>query len=130
MICRLVRPTIIIALAILALAVGACGDDDETGASATDSTGTSTDTGTTTSTDETGLPQQRCQQAESPPNIVNVVSYGASCEGVEDAMSQLQSVSRQFRIGDFECTRTSGTRLSGTWECKGEAAYFTFDFGD
>ena len=78
----------------------------------------------------TGLPEQPCPKAESPPNIVNVVSYGASCEAVEDAMSQIKSVSRQFRIGDFECTRTSGTRLSGAWECKGEAAYFTFDFGD
>jgi hypothetical protein len=113
---------VVIALTVLALGLGACGDDDET-------TG-STVTTTSTSTDETGLPEQACPKAESPPNIVNVVSYGASCEAVEDTMSQLQSVSRQFRIGDFECTRSSGTSLSGTWECKGEASYFTFDFGD
>jgi hypothetical protein len=122
MIRGLVKPTIAIALAIVAVGIGACGGDDETSATTT--------TSSSTSTDETGLPEQPCPKAESPPNIVNVVSYGASCEGVEDAMSQLQSVSRQFRIGDFECTRTSGTKLSGTWECKGEASYFTFDFGD
>jgi hypothetical protein len=114
------RTAVAIALAALVLGAGACGGDDETTSATT----------TSTSTDETGLPQQHCPQAESPPNIVNVISYGASCEAVEDAMSQLQSVSRQFRIGDFECTRSSGTKLSGTWECKGEASYFTFDFGD
>jgi hypothetical protein len=118
-----VRPALAIVLALLAVGAGACGGDDETTASSSTTT-------TSTSTDETGLPEQDCPHAESPPNIVNVVSYGASCEAVEDAMSQLQSVSRQFRIGDFECTRSSGTSLSGTWECKGEASYFTFDFGD
>jgi hypothetical protein len=118
---RPVKATIAIAALVLALGLAACGGDDET---------TATTTTTSTSTDETGLPEQPCPKAESPPNIVNVVSYGASCEAVEDAMSQLQSVSKQFRIGDFECTRTSGTRLSGTWECKGEASYFTFEFGD
>ena len=116
------KATIAISVVVLAVGLGACGGDDETTAT--------TSSSTTTSTDETGLPEQACPKAESPPNIVNVVSYGASCEAVEDAMSQLQSVSKQFRIGDFECTRSSGTRLSGTWECKGEASYFTFEFGD
>jgi hypothetical protein len=111
-----VKAALAISAILLAVGLGACGGDDETTA--------------TTSTDETGLPEQPCPKAESPPNIVNVVSYGASCEAVEDAMSQLQSVSKRFRIGDFECTRSSGTKLSGTWECKGEASYFTFDFGD
>jgi hypothetical protein len=118
---RTVKATIAIAALVVALGLAACGGDDET---------TATTTTTSTSTDKTGLPEQACPKAESPPNIVNVVSFGASCEAVEDAMSQLQSVSKQFRIGDFECTRTSGTRLSGTWECKGEASYFTFEFGD
>jgi hypothetical protein len=121
---RPVKATIAISLVVLALGASACGGDDETPATATTSTSSST------STDETGLPEEPCPKAESPPNIVNVVSYGASCEAVEDAMSQLQSVSRQFRIGDFECMRSSGTSLSGTWECKGEASYFTFEFGD
>lgn len=116
------KATIAISVVALAVGLGACGGDDETSAT--------TSSSTSTSTDETGLPEQPCPKAESPPNIVNVVSYGASCEAVEDAMSQIKSVSRQFRIGDFECTRTSGTRLSGTWECKGEASYFTFEFGD
>jgi hypothetical protein len=117
-----VRTTIAIALAALAAgALVACGDDE---------TSTTTSQSTSTSTDQTGLPEQSCPKAESPPNIVNVVSYGASCEAVEDAMSELKSVSTEFRIGDFECSRTSGTRLGGTWECKGEASYFTFEFGD
>jgi hypothetical protein len=115
-----VSTALAVALLVLAVGIGGCGGDDETSSTTT----------TSTSTDETGLPEQPCPKAESPPNIINVVSYGAACEAVEDAMSQLQSVSKQFRIGDFECTRSSGTRLSGTWECKGEASYFTFEFGD
>ena len=76
------------------------------------------------------LAEERCTAAESPPNIVNVISHGADCGAVADAMAEIRSVSREFRIGDFQCTRVEGTRLSGTWECRGEANYFTFDFGD
>ena len=45
-------------------------------------------------------------------------------------MAEIRSVSTEFRIGDFECARTSGSELSGTWECRGEASYFTFQFAD
>ena len=114
------------ALALLAmLALAGCGDDEDT-------TSTATTTVTETATDpyRTGFPEERCRGAESPPNIVEVISYGADCGAVEDAMAELESVSKSFRIGDFECSRTSGGRLGGTWECLGEASYFTFEFGD
>jgi hypothetical protein len=111
----------------LALALAACGDDDEGDGAGTVTTTTED---VTTVTDDTGLPEERCPEAESPPNITNVISYGADCGAVADAMAQIQSVSRQFRIGDFECTRVEGTRLSGVWECRGEASYFTFTFAD
>ena len=117
-----VRPLLGFALAALAaVAVAACGDDETTTTPATSTESSST---TTTSGEE------RCAEAESPPNIVNVISHGADCGAVADAMAEIRSVSREFRIGDFQCARVKGTRLSGTWECRGEANYFTFDFGD
>jgi hypothetical protein len=108
---------------LAAAALGACGgDDDET-------TGTAETSPTTTST--TGaVGTERCTEAESPPNIVNVISHGTDCGAVAEAMAEIRSVSREFRIGDFQCTRVEGARLSGTWECRGEANYFTFEFGD
>jgi hypothetical protein len=114
-------------VAALALAgVSACGDDDDDAPAA----GTETTTTTTETVGETDFQPVPCPDADSPPNIVNVTSYGADCGAVEDAMDELRSVGREFRLGDFECARTSGTRLGGTWECRGEAAYFTFEFGD
>ncbi len=80
--------------------------------------------------DTTGLPKERCRGAERPPNIVDVIAYGADCAAVEATMAELQSVSREFRIGDFDCARVSGIAISGIWECRGEASYFTFTFGD
>jgi hypothetical protein len=113
---------VILIAALAALALAACGGDDE---------GASTSPSTSTTSDSTGgLPKQRCRAAESPPNIVNVISHGADCGAVEAAMAELTQVRTKFRIGDFECARTSGGRLSGTWECRGEASYFTFEFGD
>ena len=113
-----------------ALALGAlsgCGDDedDEGGGETAPTTVTESQTGA-----DTDFQPQACPGADSPPNIVEVTSYGADCAAVEDAMAELRSVGREFRLGDFECARTSGTRLGGTWECRGEASYFTFVFGD
>src|SRR4051794_20393313 len=117
--------------ALAAFAIAACGQKQGTGGKSTTTTATTSTTESTSApTDETGLPKERCPGAESPPNIVDVISYGAPCSAVEDAMAQLKSVSTSFRIGDFECSRTSGSELSGTWECLGEASYFTFAFGD
>ena len=140
------RMKLITSAAALLIALGAfgCGDEDEpesrsttapaattANEGATGSTGIETPTTSTTSTIEnTGLPEERCDAAESPPNITEVLSYGADCGAVEDAMAEIQSVSESFRIGDFECTRISGGELSGTWECRGEATYFTFQFAD
>jgi hypothetical protein len=119
-----VRPASAIALSILAAAaLGACGgDDDETAGTA--------ETSPTTTNTTIAVGTERCTEAESPPNIVNVISHGTDCGAVADAMAEIQSVSREFRIGDFQCERVEGTRLSGTWECRGEANYFTFQFGD
>ena len=144
-----------IALVAAALVIGGCGSDDEdqpggesesstttsqatttesttstTEPTSTVETTTTTEATTTSTEDTTGLPKQRCRGAESPPNIVDVISYGADCGAVEAAMAELQSVAREFRIGDFECARVSGVALSGVWECRGEASYFTFVFGD
>jgi hypothetical protein len=120
-----VRPLLACSLAAAAVAIAACGDEDATTTSPATTTATET-----TVTDGTGLAEERCTEAESPPNIVNVISHGTDCGAVADAMAEIRSVSRAFRIGDFQCTRVEGTRLSGTWECRGEANYFTFDFGD
>jgi hypothetical protein len=137
-----VKPlTTLFCIAAAALALAACGDDETTTtvtstetvsapASTTASTVPEATTSSTTDEHDTGLPEERCRGAESPPNIVEVISYGADCGAVEEAMAEIQSVSRSFRIGDFQCTRTGGSALSGTWECRGEASYFTFEFGD
>ncbi len=142
----------VLVVALAALAIAACGADEETtGTAGTDpattstdattstettttstseSTTTTTEPTTTTTTDENGLPLERCKDAESPPNIVNVISHGADCGAVAAAMDEIKSVSSEFRIGDFLCARVSGSELSGVWECRGEASFFTFDFGD
>ena len=114
------RPAIAAACTGLLIALLAgCGDDETTTVTVTEVAG-----------DQTGLPEERCREAESPPNIVDVISYGADCGAVADAMAEIGSVSTEFRIGDFQCSRVSGSELSGTWECRGEASYFTFQFGD
>ena len=128
---------------LIALAALGCGEDDEPESTSTTAPAATTadgptgaggietpTTSTTTTTENTGLPEERCDGAESPPNITEVLSYGADCGAVEDAMAEIQSVSTNFRIGDFECSRISGSELSGTWECRGEATYFTFEFAD
>jgi hypothetical protein len=107
--------------ALVAAALAACGDDETTGTAETSPTTTNTDIAVGT---------ERCAEAESPPNITNVVSHGTDCGAVADAMAEIRAVSREFRIGDFQCARVAGTRLSGTWECRGEANYFTFEFAD
>jgi len=146
------RPVTALVAATMLLWTG-CGSDEESGeagegttsvsesttTAATSTTEATTSTTQATSTtemttssveDTTGLPMERCQGAESPPNIVAVISYGADCGAVEAAMAELKSVSKEFRIGDFDCARISGAALGGTWECRGEASYFTFEFGD
>lgn len=141
----------VVGVTLLALALGACGDDDDstattasTPAAETTATETAEDTTTTqedTTTGEasdgeapidpvTGNQGEFCRGAESPPNIVNVISYGTDCAAVEAAMSEIRGVTKSFRIGDFQCTRESGSKFSGTWECLGEANFFTFDFAD
>jgi hypothetical protein len=122
-------------LAILALAVlffAACGDDDdETTSSSTSTTTTSTEgAGATGATGSGDAEPEECADAASPPNITQVTSYGVDCAAVEDAMKQIGPVSAGFKLGDFDCKRESGSALSGTWRCNGEAGYFTFAFGD
>jgi hypothetical protein len=122
---------VLLAVLVAAAALGGCGEKQEpTIGPRTDFSTTTVPPTTTTTTHGTGLPKQRCPKAESPPNITQVISHGADCGAVEDAMAKLRSVSREFRIGDFECKRASGARLGGTWECRGEASYFTFEFAD
>jgi hypothetical protein len=118
-----VKAQLALALAALSVAaLGACGDDETTGTAETSPA--------TTTTTDIAAGTERCTEAESPPNITNVVSHGTDCGAVADAMAEIRSVSREFRIGDFQCARVEGTRLSGTWECRGEANYFTFEFAD
>ena len=137
------KPTVAaLASALAVLALLGCGEDDDSERASPAATTTSVSEpaigatgetgGTTTPTieDDTGLPEERCEGAESPPNIINVISYGTDCGAVEAAMAEIGSVSRTFRIGDFDCSRRSGTALGGVWECRGEASYFTFEFGD
>jgi hypothetical protein len=123
---------------LAALALAACGDDDEEG----DGTTTATETTTTEagagasgeegsgSTGPSDFQPRLCPGAELPPNITKVISYGATCDAVEDAMAQLGPVSKRFDLGDYSCERTSGSALAGTWTCKGEATYFIFEFAD
>ena len=103
-------------LALCCLALAACGEDDE-GTTTPDSTAAD-------------APAEACPGADSPPNITNVTAYGTSCEAVEDAMAEIGSVSEEFVLGDFDCGRIKGNELAGTWECRGEANYFTFEFAD
>ncbi len=104
-----VRPLLACSLAALAaVAIAACGDEEETTTSPATTTATET-----TVTDGAGLAEERCTEAESPPNIVNVISHGADCGAVADAMAEIRSVSREFRIGDFQCTRVEGTPALG-----------------
>ena len=139
------------ALAAAALLAG-CGSDSETitvtetqtVAASTDTTSatgdststepsaetTSTAEAATTTTETTSADETSCPGAESPPNITNVVPVGVDCATVEAAMSQIGSISKTFSLGDFQCQRTSGFRLSGIWTCVGVDGSFTFDFGD
>lgn len=134
----MLRPLPPALLASLALALGACGDDETTTVTETETVTTTTtaeaETTDETTTEETttdaDFPEVPCPGAESPPNITAVISRGIDCAAVEDAIAELQSVSRKFRIGDFFCERVSGGRLGGSWECLGEAGFFTFEFGD
>jgi hypothetical protein len=127
-----VRAVLLTLAAVAVGALAACGDEDQTSAAGGEPTITTTEESTvsTTTITGTGLPKERCEGAESPPNIVDVISHGADCGAVEAAMADLESVSKEFRIGDFQCARTSGGPLGGSWECRGEASYFTFEFGD
>ncbi|MGI9020323.1 MAG: hypothetical protein ACR2G3_06400 [Solirubrobacterales bacterium] len=115
-----------------ALALAACGGDDEGEATTTTtvSEGATGATGASGASGEEGSEGAPCAEAESPPNITKVTAYGADCEAVEDAMGELGSVSTKFELGDFDCERTAGSELSGSWRCHGEAGYFTFQFAD
>src|SRR5688500_1665067 len=115
-------------LVVALLALAACGDDnDEDETRATEATTTEGATGTT---GEGGAQAEPCPGADSPPNITELTSYGLDCAAVEEAMADIGSVSTEFDLGDFSCSRESGSELSGTWRCDGEAGYFTFLFGD
>lgn len=118
-------------LIALALALAACGDDSEDEGETTSTTTVSEGaTGASGASGEHGSEGAPCADAESPPNITAVTAYGADCETVEDAMAELGSVSANFELGDFDCKRTAGSELSGTWRCEGEAGHFTFQFAD
>jgi hypothetical protein len=110
------RLPVLAVLTVCCLALAACGDDEDA----------------TTTADPTpaDAPAERCPDADSPPNITNVTAYGTSCEAVEDAMARIGAVSEEFVLGDFDCGRIKGDELAGTWECRGEANYFTFEFAD
>ena len=121
--------------ALASIALAACGDDDGSTTTVTETitviSGATGDVGPiTTTTGDTDFPAEPCPDADSPPNITEVTSYGTDCEAVEDAMAQIGPVSEEFKLGDFDCARTEGSELAGTWECKGEASYFTFKFAD
>jgi hypothetical protein len=125
------RTLALITCMALSLAVaGGCGDEDKPETTTTADATTPTTTTSTTTAADTDFQPEPCPGADSPPNIVDVTSYGTDCGAVEDAMAELRGVSREFRIGDFECSRTEGMALSGKWKCRGEASYFTFTFGD
>jgi len=111
-----VRIAAALALVVCSTALVACGDEDEPAATTT----------------ATGLDAQAqpCPGADSPPNITEVTSYGTSCEAVEAALGEVGEISEEFVIGDFDCGRIEGDQLAGTWECRGEANYFTFKFAD
>jgi hypothetical protein len=129
-----VKPIAAIAcLILLTTALAGCGDDN----TAAPPTVTVTETitppaaeGATGEEGETDFAAEPCPGADSPPNIAEVTSYGADCGAVEDAMSKVGSISREFTLGDFECSRVEGSSLAGTWECRGEASHFTFEFAD
>jgi hypothetical protein len=125
------RLALALACTALTLGLAACGDDDDSSEEATPAA-TTTDTTTPASgtSDAADFPAEPCPGADSPPNIVNVTSYGTDCGAVEDAMAKLGSAEEEFRLGDFECAQLEGSSLGGTWECRGEASYFTFEFGD
>ena len=120
--------------ALASIALAACGDDDGSTTTVTETitviSGATGDVGPITTTGETDFPAEPCPDADSPPNITEVTSYGTDCEAVADAMAQIGPVSEEFKLGDFDCARTEGSELAGTWECKGEASYFTFKFAD
>ena len=124
------RLALALASAALLLGLAACGDDDDSAAEPTSTAATTASTTASGTSDSTDFPAEPCPGADSPPNIVNVTSYGADCGAVEDAMAELESVKEEFHVGDFDCAQIEGTSLGGTWECRGEATYFTFEFGD
>lgn len=118
-------------LAAAALTSAACGGDEGDTTSTTTATTTATvDTGATGATGEGDAKPEPCPDAGAEPNLGPVTSYGVDCAAVEDAMKEIGAVSAEFRLGDFDCERESGTELSGLWRCNGEAGYFTFAFGD
>jgi len=125
-----------LALALTSIALVACGDDEntttvtETITVISGATGDVGPTGPTPTTGDTDFPAEPCPDADSPPNITEVTSYGTDCAAVEDAIAKIGPVTEEFRLGDFDCARTEGSELAGTWECKGEASYFTFKFAD
>ena len=45
-------------------------------------------------------------------------------------MAKIGSISTEFKLGDFDCTRESGSEFAGIWRCDGAGGYFTFDFAD
>lgn len=114
------------------LALAACGDDNDDESAGTTGGTPTTEEGVTGATGEDGETGdgEPCPDADSPPNITAVTSYGADCAAVEDAMADIGPITESFQLGDFACEQTSGSELAGTWECRGEATYFTFEFGD
>ncbi len=121
----------VLAVLLVGVSLAACGDDDEdTTTTETVTSGATGDGGDGGATGTGDFQPEKCPGADSPPNITNVTAYGADCAAVEDAMAKIGAVATSFRLGDFDCERSKGSELAGTWTCSGEATYFTFQFAD
>ena len=127
-----------LALAFAAAVVTACGGDGETTTvtEVVTTTQATTETTTTTVTEAAGgegtdAASTDCPSSTGiPPNVTGVMVTGLSCDEAQTVIDAFGPISKSFSAADFECARTSGGRLGGSWACTSGERSFSFAFGD
>ena len=123
------RPLSFFVTACCALAIGACGGDEEPTSSSADAPAAAQTEGTTPAEGSSG--GKRCQDVTVPGHqAVDVRASGAECAAAERIAAAAEGLGRApYKSGGFSCAPSDASGGDTTYRCSMGPATITFLYG-